>query len=267
MQFIEYQGNKITYYLNGNKKKPIVFLHGFCEDSTVWDEFIEPFEEYYIIRIDLPGSGGSDPVAQMSIADMAASVEAVLDHLKVGKFFLVGHSMGGYIALEVAKKHADQIMGLCMFHSQPYADSEERRQGRAKSIEFIEKNGHELYVKQLLPALFAPGFAASHTYLVDMMILRASKFPREGIIGSIRAMANRPDNSQVLKDAPYPVLFIIGELDGVIPLEVSIDQTHLPAVADIHILPKVGHMGMFRAKRETQNILRRFLEFCSDGAG
>lgn len=264
MQFIDYKGKKVAYYLNGNKKTPIVFIHGFCEDSTLWDDFIEPFEDFQIVRIDLPGFGNSEVVDNISIEGMAETAMAVLDHLKIKNFFLIGHSMGGYASLEIAKRRGDQILGLSMFHSHPYADTDEKKQARLRDLEFIETNGHELYVKQLIPNLFAPGFAVSHTYLVDMMILRASKFPREGVTNALRAMIRRADNSDVLKKATYPVNFIIGELDSTIPLEVSLAQTHLPAVADIQLMPKVGHMGMIKARRETQVILRKFLEFCME---
>jgi pimeloyl-ACP methyl ester carboxylesterase len=77
-------------------------------------------------------------------------------------------------------------------------------------------------------------------------------------------MKNRPDRSDVLRQIPCPVLFIIGKLDGAIPWENSMAQTHLPAVADIHILEKVGHMGMFEATKQTQGIVRQFVQFCQN---
>jgi pimeloyl-ACP methyl ester carboxylesterase len=266
MQSIDFQGRKVAYTVNNSKGMVAVFLHGFCEDSSMWDDFIEAFEEFQVVRVDLPGFGGSDVVEGISIQGMASRVMAVIDHLKIEKYFLIGHSMGGYTALEVAKQRPDQILGFGMFHSHPFADSDDKKQSREKALEFIGKNGHELYVKQLLPSLFAPNFAKSHTYLVDKMILRASKFPKLGITTALEAMKNRPDNSDVLRNIQCPVLFIIGELDQSVPLDISVEQTHLPAIAEIHIMPKVGHMGMIRSERETQLIVHKFMEFCLEQA-
>jgi pimeloyl-ACP methyl ester carboxylesterase len=263
MQTILFQDKKVAYYTGGVKGTPLVFLHGFCEDSSMWDDFLEIFEdEYQTIRVDLPGLGKSDPVEGVTIEFMAKAVLAVLEELRVEKFILVGHSMGGYVSLEIGKIAGDRIIGLGLFHSHPFADTDDKKESRDKAINFIESHGHQLFVKQFIPNLFAVDFAKSNTFLVDKMIHRASRYTQEGIIGALNAMKNRSDNASVLKDFPAPVLFIIGELDEAIPYDISIEQTHLPAIADIHILPKVGHMGMFRAKKETQGIVRRFVRFC-----
>ena len=127
-------------------------------------------------------------------------------------------------------------------------------------LQFIQKNGSILYVKQLIPSLFAELFATSNEFLINSLIFRASKYPPAAIIGAHEAMLNRVDNSVVLQTATYPILFIIGKQDKVIPYQTSLKQTHLPAIADIHILSKVAHMGMYRAKNETLKIVRNFMQ-------
>lgn len=267
MQTLDFQGKKVAFYQNGTKGVPLVFVHGFCEDSSLWEEFLEPFtDEYQIIRIDLPGFGNSEPVENISIAGMSERLLAVLEHLKIQKFIYIGHSMGGYAGLEVVKKVGNQLLGFGMFHSHPFADTAEKKAGRDKSVEFIRRNGHELFVKQFIPGLFAQDFAKSNTFLVDKLIHRASRNPQYVITGALEAMRDRPDNSEVLKNIKCPVLFIIGQLDQSIPFEISLAQTHLPAVGDIHILPNVGHMGMFKAQKETQGIVKNFVRFCLENA-
>lgn len=264
MQFIPYKDKNIAYSLHGRKGTPLVFLHGFCEDSTMWEDYIEPFEDHRIILIDLPGLGKSDPVDGLSIQYMAEAVLHVLDALNIDTFLVIGHSMGGYVTMELAKLASNRIVGLGLFHSHPFADTDEKKAARDKAIEFIESHGHQLFVKQFIPKLFVPEFARSHTFLIDKMIHRAARYSQEGIVGALNAMKNRKDNAAVLEAIDKPVLFIVGELDEAIPYEVSIEQTHLPAVADIHILPKVGHMGMFKARKETQQIIRKFIRFCME---
>ncbi|MCB0663218.1 MAG: alpha/beta hydrolase [Saprospiraceae bacterium] len=262
MQTILYKDKKVAYSVIGQKGTPLVFLHGFCEDSSMWEDYLEPFEENRLILVDLPGLGKSEPVENITISYMAEAVLAVLNELNAEKFLLIGHSMGGYVALEVAKQAPEKLMGLGLFHSHPFADTDDKKGSRDKAVEFIESHGHQLFVKQFIPKLFVDEFARSHTFLVDKMIHRAARYTQEGITGALKAMKDRPDNAKVLEDIKVPVLFIVGELDTAIAYELSVEQTHLPAIADIHILPKVGHMGMFKAKRETQGIVRRFVQFC-----
>ena len=80
-------------------------------------------------------------------------------------------------------------------------------------------------------------------------------------------MKNRPDRSAVLAAAKCPVLFIIGKKDAAVPADQSLEQTHLPNVSAIHILDKVGHMGMFEATKHTQLYLRKFIAFCQEQEG
>lgn len=263
MKVINLENMNMAYYSKG-RGPAIVLVHGFCEDSTIWNDFKTDLleEKYRVVCIDLPGFGGSDTIENTSISKMAELIGAVVDQLSLDQFILIGHSMGGYVSLAYAEKHPDRLLGLGMFHSQSAADSEEKKVGRQKGIDFIKAHGHILYVKQLIPKLFADRFAKSQSFLVDKLIYKASKYQAKGIINALEAMMNRPDRSEVLEKFKKPVLFIIGKEDGAIPETNSLAQTHLPAQASIHLLDKVGHMGMFEAKKQTQKIVRQFVNFC-----
>ncbi len=263
MKSANYEGKTIAYDANG-KGPAIVLLHGFGEDRTVWEEFQTDLleENLRVVRIDLPGFGQSEVLPEVSIETMAEAVNAVVDQLQLDRFILIGHSMGGYVALAYGEKYGEKLAGLGLFHSHPYADSDKKKQDRRRSVNFINRQGHVIYLKQLFPNLFADHFARSNAFLVDKLIYRAAHFPSEGITGALNAMMNRPDRSEVLSAIACPVLFIIGKEDSVIAPEKSIEPTHLPAQASIHILEKVGHMGMFEAPKKTQRIVRQFAYFC-----
>ena len=261
MPKINFKGQQINYFTYG-KGKPVVLLHGFCEDSSMWEDFISAFAHYQIIGIDLPGFGSSSPVENPTIEKFADSVNVLLEKLSIQNCFMIGHSMGGYVSLAFAKKYGKRLRGLGIFHSHPYPDTPAQKELRAKSIEFIKKNGHFHYLKQLFPKLFPPDFLSSNRFLVDKMMHRASSFPATGIIGGQQAMMNRPDQSAVLAAINCPVLFIIGREDEVVATEHSFEQTALPEVAHIHALNGVGHMGMFEAPKETQKIINQFLKYC-----
>ena len=256
-----YQAHKIHYSISG-KGSTLVLLHGFGEDSRMWTDFLPAFDAYQVLTIDFPGFGQSDVIKAATIPIMAEAVKAVLDKEKIKKCTLIGHSMGGYVTLAFAKNHESRLEGFGLFHSHPYADTTDKKKSRTKSIAFVEKHGVPIYLKQLMPLLFAGNYAKTNAFVVDKMIYYGSQTSQAGIINGLQAMRDRVDTTSVLKNAIVPVLFIVGKKDAAVPLENSLNQVHLPSVADIHILEKVGHMGMFEAKKETIAAIHGFMEFC-----
>ncbi len=263
MNSISFREKQIAYRVEG-EGEAILWLHGFCEDSRMWQEFASFLDDKKHIFIDLPGLGQSDVIPNVSIELMADVVEAVLQHLNIRQCVLIGHSMGGYVGLAFAKKYAGYLRGLCLFHSHPFADSETKIASRQKAIDFIGSRGHVLYIKQLIPALFEYSFVKSNRFLIEKMTMQAIEYSSKGITACLQAMLDRPDNSAVLEQIDCPVLFIVGAEDGVVPKEYSLEQLYLPDLANIHILPRVGHMGMFEATKKTQRIVNNFCSFCEE---
>lgn len=261
MRTIQFNQANIAYEIQG-MGTPLVFIHGFGEDSRMWNEFIPYFHDHMVIRIDLPGFGQSDVLDGIGIEDMAGVIKTVLDALNIKKCILIGHSMGGYVTLAFAKKYESRLFGYGLFHSHPYADTAEKKEGRNKGIEFISNYGSALFIKQMIPTLFASKYAKNNPHELDKMSFFGSQIPPQGLINALKAMRDRPDNSSVLEQSGVPVLFIIGKEDAAVPLDYSLDQTHLPKIADIHIFEKTGHMGMFEQKKATQQIIADFIEFC-----
>ena len=259
MKTINYYNQKIAYDLKGSGTT-LVFLHGFGENRQMWSKYTAYFSDYQVLTIDLPNTGDSE-VMEASVARMAKVVNAVLMAEDIKKCLLIGHSMGGYVALAFAKLYEAKLLGYCLFHSQPNSDTTEKKQGRNKAIDFVKKHGSAPYFKGLVPMLFAKEYLKENEATVQKLIDFASQIPKQGTINQLKAMRDRPDNQAVLKNSKVPVCFIIGENDIAIPAENSLNQTFLPNTADIHILPNVGHMGMFEAQLKTVGILNRFIEF------
>lgn len=263
MKELIYQDASIAYQTKG-KGEAIFLLHGFCSDSSIWEEFQTDIVEagYRVVRMDLPGFGQSSVRSPLSMESVADLVKALMDHLQIASFLFIGHSMGGYIALAFAQKYPSYLTGLGLFHSHPYADNEEKKANRQRSIEFIQRQGPILFVKQLIPSLFAEAFVKSNSFLLDKLVYRATQYSSEGIIAAQQAMIDRVDHSETLAKMSCPVLFIVGKEDKAIALENSMEQLHLPGEASIHILDKVGHMGMFEAKRSCLTAIKNFAAYC-----
>ena len=259
MKTINYYNHKIAYELKG-VGTTLVFLHGFGETRQMWSNYTAYFADYQVLTIDMPNAGDSE-LMEVSIARMAKVLNAVLVQEGIEKCLLIGHSMGGYITLAFAKLYAEKLLGYCLFHTQPNADTMEKKKGRDKAIDFVMQHGSATYFKGLMPMLFAKDFKEKQGATIQKLIDLGSELSPKGVVNQLRAMRDRPDNQEVLKNSKVPVCFIIGEQDVAIPAENSINQTFLPPTADIHILSEVGHMGMFEAPLKTVGILQRFIEF------
>lgn len=259
LKTLSYQEKKISYSVVGNGK-PVMLVHGFGEDSSVWlqqAEFLQ--KKIRTIIPDLPGSGASELVTDMSMEGMADVLMAILKAEKTETCTMIGHSMGGYITLAFAEKYPKQLNGFGLFHSSAFADSEEKKATRRKGIEFILQNGAFEFLKTSTPNLFAPVTKTERPRLVEEQVKSLAYFSASSLVAYYKAMMARPDRTQLLKRSSVPVLFVMGKYDAAVPMEDGLKQCHLPKKSYIHILRKSGHMGMLEEKEESHRILEEFL--------
>ncbi len=243
---------------------PLLLLHGFCESRNVWQYCEKMLATHYrVITPDLPGFGESRlEVSEVSMDYFAEQIKALLDLLKIEKCVLVGHSLGGYVALAFAEKYENRLAGMGLFHSTAFADSEEKKENRNKTIEFIEKHGVPLFAESFVAPLFPLNKRALLKTEIECLIQIASSSSEIGVIETTKAMRNRKDQTNTLKSVSIPVLFVVGKLDGAVPLEKSLEQCYLPKHSIVHFLDDAGHMGMIEKKPETTKIIRSFTSFC-----
>ncbi len=254
-KIISYQSSNIFYRTIGNGK-PIILIHGFGEDGDIWQNQVKFLKKYfYLIIPDLPGSGRSDMINDMSMEGMAELIKELIAE-EAPKFPLqptesegvrvcmLGHSMGGYISLAFAEKYPDQLSSFGLVHSSAFADNEEKKATRLKSIGFIKKHGAYEFFKSSIPPLFTETWAEQNQLTVDELVEKSKSFKDEAIIQYYQGMIDRTDRAAVLKNFYNPVLFIMGEHDKAVPFEQSMQQCYLPNQAHIHILRNSAHMGM-----------------------
>lgn len=248
------------FYSDEGSGTPLVFIHGFCEDGSVWDAFRKKFSgRFRVIVFDLPGYRNTPLTSEhLTIEWMADFVMAILDRESVTNPIIIGHSMGGYIMLALVEKYPSLPQKIGLFHSHCFADDEEKKQGRLKAIDFISKNGTAGFADELYNNLFGEKFLRENKAAVDKMKAAAGKYPAETVISGLRAMLERPDRSHVLQTCRQPVLFILGKEDKAIPYMKSLAQCGYPAIADVHILENAGHMGMIEEPEKTLGIVAEF---------
>lgn len=255
-----YKQKQLHYEVIGNGPT-LMLVHGFGEDSSVWRLQREAFPGFQLILPDLPGSGASELIDDMSMEGLADSLLAILDQEKIEQCILIGHSMGGYVALAFAEKYASRLKGLGLFHSTAFADSQEKIETRQKGIAFIQEHGAFAFLRTSTPNLFSPLSKQIHKNLIEEQVQRSDIFTNAALICYYESMIKRPDRTHLLKNTPLPVLFIVGRHDGAVPLQDSLQQCHLPALSYVHILEDSGHMGMLEQTNESNRYL---LDFISD---
>ena len=256
----QYKNTTATYRIMGNGK-PVVLIHGFAEDSTIFNPQIEFLKNYCLLIIpDLPGSGASSTNNQLlSIDDFAHFINALLLQENISECNMLGHSMGGYITLAFAELFPDKLDGFGLIHSSAFADSEEKKLTRKKGIAMIEEYGSYPFIKNTIPNLFSKKFKEENAEKIYELIEAGKSFTAAALQQYYTAMMNRPDRRQILKTSKNPVLFIIGTEDAAIPLNDVLPQTILPNCSYIHLLDGVGHMSMLEATEKLNLHLLHFI--------
>ncbi|WP_347157236.1 alpha/beta fold hydrolase [Pontibacter chitinilyticus] len=249
-------------YLDAGSGDTLVFLHGFCESKQVWAEFMQPLQQQFrTIALDLPGHGdNTENIQHYSMESMAEDVKRQLDALGVRRFILIGHSMGGYVSLAFAAKYGSLLSGLCLFQSSALPDTEEKKEQRSKSISYVERHGVHNFINPFVEPLFYRENREKLKPEIRMMKEIGKATPQESITGALAAMRDRPDRTQVLREATYPVLFIFGKEDNAVPLNKALEQCYLPANSMVYFMAATGHMAMFERTYETRKTLQKFAE-------
>ncbi|HOX81800.1 MAG TPA: alpha/beta hydrolase [Chryseolinea sp.] len=237
--------------------KPIILLHGFPMNQNVWNDFAPLLSDTYkVITVDLPGFGKSPlPQLPFTIDQVADSLITWLSSENILGSTVIGHSLGGYVALAMVEKRPELFTGLGLFHSTALADSEEKKESRLKVVDFIAKNGVLAFTSNFIPPLFAH---QNHIAIASVRNM-AVQSTHDAVLGYTLAMRNRPDRTSLLKKLKIPVLFLAGEVDPGIPVDSILSQSKLCKSAQVHVLKQVAHMGMFEKPEASMLIIRAFV--------
>ncbi|MBY0481413.1 MAG: alpha/beta hydrolase [Chitinophagaceae bacterium] len=268
-KIFSYRSSNISYRIIG-KGNPVVLIHGFGEDSRIWDRQIDFLQTHCLLVVpDLPGSGNStllspidssdDENKAITITDYAELIDALLIHENIANCCMLGHSMGGYITLAYAEKYPSKLHSFGLVHSTAFADTPEKKENRLKGIALMEQYGAAPFLKNTIPNLFGAQYKKTHPEMVAKLIEESSTFNTQACQQYYRAMMLRTDKTNVLRGNHLPVLFVIGTEDIAAPLNDLLPQVHLPAIAYIHILEGAGHMGMWEASEKLNQYLLDFI--------
>lgn len=249
--------NNLNVRVIGNGKNALVLLHGFLFDKNVWGDFSEELALHYtLVFFDMPGHGAAQPFSDgEGFEDFAHEVKQVMHELGIQTFAVLGHSMGGYAALALAKVYPQSITALVLINSTALADSEERKAQRLRTLSLIRNNARRFY-QSFIPTLFH----IKDEEKIAHLIAQAANHDVEGIVRAVEVMRDRKDYSEALNVTRIPILFYAGKFDGLINKEHYIMIAAALRHSKIVISDHSAHMSFIEEPEACAAAVKRFLE-------
>lgn len=255
---LEYKGIPVYYTVEGTGD-PVVFLHGFLENSTMWSNFIPILSKRNrIICIDLPGHGKTGCLGYIhTMETMSDVVAAVLKCLKISESLFIGHSMGGYVALTFAEKNPNKVNGLCLMNSTAKADTEEKQKNRDRAINAVKQN-HKTFIRMAIVNLFRPKNRPVFSEKINGLTAEALHTPLQGIVAALEGMKIRKDREFIWHTHSYKKMMVIGKKDPALDYASLIEQVKNTDVKIVEFPD--GHMSHIENESCLLHELMHFIE-------
>ena len=265
MHLYNYGIDELAYFDEGKGRQTILLIHGFGEDHGVWKNQIEFLSAHYrIIAPNLPGVY-CKPLAihhsqAPSIRMYVEVLHELMHHLGIEQYFIVGHSMDGYIGLSFADYYINHVQGLILLHSTTYEDNEAKKMSRMKVAEFIQEWGVSKYLETATPNLFGDAFKKTNPGIIQDIIEGGLGISQEAMIQFVFAMRNRKAMTHLLEQSNMPVWMIAGDSDLAVTIQDSLEQIKLLPSSNSLVLENVGHMGMFEATDQVNEFIHQCIQ-------
>lgn len=255
IQKIAYKGSTVSFFEKGSGAA-LVLLHGFLENKWMWEDLAAVWsEKFRVISIDLLGHGESDCLGYVhTMEDQAEMVKFVLNHLKIRRVHLIGHSMGGYVGLAFAEMYPENIKSLVLQNSTSLPDSDERKKNRLRAIKAVKQNASG-FIRLAISNLFALENHEILQSVIEKARVEALKTPLQGVIAALEGMKERKDRTFVLQNENLPIRVILGKKDAVLDFETNqniVKPEHLVVFPD-------GHMSHIENKEALEKVVLQFL--------
>lgn len=250
------------HYTEQGSGTAVLLVHGFPLDSRMWDAQVPALASpgRRVIVPELRGFGRSQSDQAFTIESLADDLHALAQGVGAIPFVLVGLSMGGYVALAYAKKYLSDLRGLVLVDTKAEADTAEGKQGRAKMIELVRKDGSKAVADQMMPKMLAKDAADQRPQTAQALRRIMEACPPKTIEHALAAMRDRPDRSGELSQIKVPTLVIVGESDAITPPAAAEAMVGKIPGAQLVVIKGAGHMSPMEQPEQVNRALKSFLE-------
>ena len=249
----------MLHFFEKGQGPALLFLHGFCESGEMWRHLADSLStQYRVICPDLPGFGNS-PLTQpiQSIEEVAEQLEEWMDAHQIKDPIVLGHSLGGYVALALLERMGNRIKAIGLLHSTAFGDDEEKKEMRNRTLTFLKKHGAAKFVTSFVPQLFPEHRRIELAEGMAQAVEDGKRSSLEGLLAYTVAMRDRKDRLAVLEQFVGPKLLLAGTLDGAVKIDAS--RAQKGAYTHYIELEGVGHLGMVEEKEKTLAVLQNFV--------
>jgi len=248
-------------YTDEGAGTPIVFIHGYPLDRTMWDAQVKGLSpRFRAVAIDLRGHGASQAPFWLTTVDTYADdVRGLMDHLGIDRAVICGFSMGGYVTFAFLRRYPERVRGLVLADTRPQADTPEGKQGRFNSALTAQREGAKAIADAMIGRLLSQKSIDERPDLVQKVRAIMENTPVQGIAGDLMAMAERPDSVDMLPGIKVPTLVVVGEKDVLTPpADAQLMAERIPG-ARLEVIAGAGHLANMEEPETFNRLVADFL--------
>ncbi|OOG77647.1 alpha/beta fold hydrolase [Algoriphagus sp. A40] len=251
----------LSYDDLGEGNIPVIFLHGFPFDKSMWKGQLEFFaSSYRVIALDIRGFGKSkDEESSLSIDLFANDLIHFMDALNLEKAIVCGLSMGGYILLNAQERYPDRFEALILCDTQCIADSNVVKEKRLEAIQKIESHGPDKFNEGFVKSVFHKNSLTEKEELVENLSKVVFSNSKHIIAEGLRALSGRSETCSTLSEIAAPTLIICGRADEVTPLAQSESMHQVIEGSELKVIENAGHVSNLEQPEDFNSHLQKFL--------
>jgi pimeloyl-ACP methyl ester carboxylesterase len=256
-------GTDLPYLHRTGTGPPLLFLHAFPQDASMWDQQVAALSgSYDCLRPDAFGCGSSPPPpAGLTLEGWAAAVLNVLDEVDVDRVPVVGASMGGYLAFALLREAPERVAGLCLLGSRARADSEPTRADRAALVTRLRDDGPSA-IEQLVenqPSQLLSKRGTGEFHISDPVRGRIRRCTPAGLATISEILAARPDSTPLLATIDVPTLVVAGGEDALVPVEEARAMASGIPGARFEVMEGSGHLVSLERAQAVNSLMAAWL--------
>lgn len=256
-------GLAMEYAVDGPRTGlPVLFIHGFPFNKEMWKPQVDTLKnDCYVITYDVRGHGASDVGdGQYTVELLVDDLIGLLDHLKLSAVVVAGLSMGGYIALRAIERHPERFRGLILCDTRSEADGNDGKIKRANQAKTVKLEGIKKFAEPFLKGVFYEKTFQDKPETITIIREVIERTSPIAVAGILLALAARTDSTPSLYNIKVPTLILVGQHDALTPPSAAQAMRERIPRAEIHIVPKAGHLSNLENPEDFNGSLITFLK-------